>query len=535
MTLDQIARMFARLMTALLVLVMAAAARAETPPDQRPYLRIETGMHTAAIPSVSVSADGKLLATGSRDKTARLWSLPDGKLLRTFRVPIGSVNVGRIYAVALSPDGRLLAVGGYLSGDASERIFLFDTMSGALVRRIGALPDVVHELVFGPGGRVLAAGLGNYGVRLWDIKEGLAPLLVVGGDYGSVYGIAFDAIDKMVVTSSNGYLRLYQVATEPRPLVRLLKEESTSTGEPLDVAFSADGQKIAVGFAESTSLSLLDSSSLGASPGSIVDTSFASSGDLAIVAWSATENRLFAGGSYDDGNGTSPVMTWDSGGLGKPRALGGSLNTIHDLAPLPTGDLAWAAADPAFGLFSPQGESRFTRGPVTADLRDKHSGNFWIAPDGTGVWFGLKLRDEEPWRFDPLKLSFAPAPWRPWGFVEPNTDRLKIENWMNSARPKFDARALDLSQSEIARSLAIAADGKSFVLGTDWQIRRFDASGEQSLWDKPIAVPGIVWGVNLSSDGSIIVAAQGDGTIRWYRASDGEELLAFFVHVPDKR
>jgi hypothetical protein len=41
--------------------------------------------------------------------------------------------------------------------------------------------------------------------------------------------------------------------------------------------------------------------------------------------------------------------------------------------------------------------------------------------------------------------------------------------------------------------------------------------------------------VNLSSDGRLVVAALGDGTIRWYRADNGEELLSFFPHVDRKR
>ena len=45
-------------------------------------------------------------------------------------------------------------------------------------------------------------------------------------------------------------------------------------------------------------------------------------------------------------------------------------------------------------------------------------------------------------------------------------------------------------------------------------------------------MPGVVWAVN--TDGRIVVAALGDGTIRWYRLSDGEEFLAFFPH-PDRR
>ena len=69
------------------------------------------------------------------------------------------------------------------------------------------------------------------------------------------------------------------------------------------------------------------------------------------------------------------------------------------------------------------------------------------------------------------------------------------------------------------------------MLGADWNLRAFDRSG-QLLWRKP--VPGTVWGVNVSQDGRWVVAAYADGTIRWHRASDGSEQLAFYPH-PDKK
>jgi hypothetical protein len=58
-------------------------------PDQQPFLRIETGMHTAGINRIGVDAACSLLATASDDKTVRLWSLPDGKPKRVVRLPIG--------------------------------------------------------------------------------------------------------------------------------------------------------------------------------------------------------------------------------------------------------------------------------------------------------------------------------------------------------------------------------------------------------------------------------------------------------------
>ena len=47
--------------------------------------------------------------------------------------------------------------------------------------------------------------------------------------------------------------------------------------------------------------------------------------------------------------------------------------------------------------------------------------------------------------------------------------------------------------------------------------------------------PAVAWGVDFSADGEIVVVAYGDGTIRWLRWSDGEELLAFFVEPQSRK
>ena len=71
-----------------------------------------------------------------------------------------------------------------------------------------------------------------------------------------------------------------------------------------------------------------------------------------------------------------------------------------------------------------------------------------------------------------------------------------------------------------------------FVLGTAFRLRAYALNGTER-WNRQ--VPGDTWGVDLSLDGRIIVAAYGDGTIRWRRWSDGAELLALFVDAPTKR
>jgi hypothetical protein len=79
--------------------------------------------------------------------------------------------------------------------------------------------------------------------------------------------------------------------------------------------------------------------------------------------------------------------------------------------------------------------------------------------------------------------------------------------------------------------LAIAPDSSRFVLGADRSLRAFDAKG-QPIWRR--AVPSAAWAVNITGNGRLLIAAYGDGTIRWHRMDDGRELLALYV-LKDKQ
>ena len=97
----------------------------------------------------------------------RIWSLADGKLERTIGLPAGPGNVGQVKAVAISPEGALIAAGGWTritDADPQEQIYLFDRASGTLLRRIEGLPDTVFRLAFSPDGGRLAAVLGHGGL-----------------------------------------------------------------------------------------------------------------------------------------------------------------------------------------------------------------------------------------------------------------------------------------------------------------------------------------------------------------------------------
>jgi hypothetical protein len=52
----------------------------------------------------------RYLVTASVDKTARVWDLTSGKLLQVLRPPIGPGDEGKLYAVAISPDGETVSL-----------------------------------------------------------------------------------------------------------------------------------------------------------------------------------------------------------------------------------------------------------------------------------------------------------------------------------------------------------------------------------------------------------------------------------------
>ena len=104
-----------------------SATRADPPASPKPFPAIEAGMHTAIIRRIAVDRAGRWAVTASDDKTARIWNLASGKLVRVLRVPLGEGNEGMLFAVALSPDGALVALGGFTGPPGEPKaIYLFN-------------------------------------------------------------------------------------------------------------------------------------------------------------------------------------------------------------------------------------------------------------------------------------------------------------------------------------------------------------------------------------------------------------------------
>jgi WD40 repeat protein len=500
---------------------------AEPPAD--PILRIDPGMHTAAINRIAVDVRGRWLVTASDDKTARVWDLKTGQLQKVLRPPQGPGPEGRLYAVALSPDGTTVAVGGYTQFNDGKRaalgdhaLYLLDRATGRVLKRLGGLPDIILDLAFSPDGRYLVAGLGGHdGVRLyhsdaWD-------LVGQDTDYGDwSVGADFSRDGRLITASVDGYIRLYRVSNSG---LRLLAKQTVPGGkQPYCVRFSPDGRLIAVGFVDTPAVNVLDGLTLALryTP----DNQQEEAG--VTVAWSADNQTLFAS---HVANGMILIRQWPQAGRGTPRDTPAAENTVLNLRALPQGGVAFGATDPAWGLLDAGGHrTRFVAGPI-ADFRNRES--FQLAHDGRTVRFSYEQSGGSPARFDPehgLSLGEDTA----IALTAPRTEApgLAITDWKNTGQPKLNGTMLPLAPHEMSRGLAIAPDGAHFAVGTDYYVSLYDRSGIKR-WQ--VIAPGIAWTVNISGDGQSVVAASSDGTIRWYDIENGREKLAFFPHADRKR
>jgi WD40 repeat protein len=519
-----IARSLALLPALLFAVCANPAAMAQL--YEQPMLVVEPGMHTAPIRAVDVDAAGRLAVTGSDDKTVRLWSLTDGKLMRTIRMPAGPGNIGKIYAVAMSPDGDLIAAGGWTRWrtDAQEHpIYIFETRTGKMTARIAGLPGTTDSVAFSSDGRYLAAGLGGKGLRVYD-RDRQWTEAFRDTDYADrIFGATFASDGRLATASYDGKVRLYDRDFK----LAVPARKATGGNRPFRIAFSPDGSVLAVGYADAATVDLFDGRSLAPLPGPNVNG--LRNGNLESVTWSKDGKSLYAGGTYSDGAGKR-VLAWANAGRGERSTLPTGRTTISGLTALPGGALLVATQGPFLELFEPDGRSRWVHASPAADFRNQHD-VLAVSADGTIVDFGFEVWGKSPVRFDLRALKLSRDPPADHQTIRAKQAGLAIEGWRIGFSPTLDGKPIKLQQYETSRSLAVHPDGGRFVLGAEWSLRAIDAKG-QDLWQRP--GPGVVWAVNISGDGRLVVAAYSDGTIRWHRMDDGRELLALFV-LADKQ
>ncbi len=195
--------------------------------------------HTAWVYALAFSPDGRLLASGSGDKTVKLWDVTTGQELRTF-----AGHSKRVLDVAFSPDGRLLASGsgGFSATDVPQfEVRIWDVATG---RELWSLPhpEGVGDLAFSPNGRWLASSEGKT-VKLWDVSTG-QEIHTLAGHTEPVSVLTFSPDGRLLATGDHdNMVKLWDIPSG-RELRTLAGHTSKFLGI-MAITFSADGRTLA--------------------------------------------------------------------------------------------------------------------------------------------------------------------------------------------------------------------------------------------------------------------------------------------------
>jgi len=491
-----------------------------------PILRVETGMHTTLIRRVVVDSARNRLITASDDKTIRVWQMPEARLLTVLRVPIDEGHEGQLFGLAVSPDGKTVAAAGWTGWDWEREgsIYLFDVASGDLVKRYGRLNETISALAWSPDGLYLAVGLqGRGGFRV--LRADTGALVASDPQYNDkLLDIDFSAQGRIVTVALDGMVRLYAP-----PDFRLIGRRVIPGGaKPISVRHSPDGELLAVGYIDAPMISVASGRDL-----SLLyhpDTAgLANQANFSTVVWSSDGSLLYAGGDYK-GSGLTPLYRWSDRGRGPFQALPLLRNRITEIQQLPDSYIAFAAEDPAMGIVDPSGKVVAYRGPDIVNFSAART-DLHVSADGAVIGYPLSPDGSIRHSFSVLgggDQSTAVEPTAPVFPPRLTAPGLEIAGWQDGFEPTVNGKSPELDDYEMSRSYAIAPDGLSVLLGTEWAVRRLDRDAKE-IWNQKLSA--VAWSVNVSGNGRLALAALSDGTVRWYRMSDGKEILAYFPHA----
>jgi WD40 repeat protein len=196
-----------------------------------------------AIQSLAFSPDGKLLASGSKDKTCQLWSYPEGKPLNTIAGYVTGVQ-----SLLFTPDNQFLcmAVDKYIrvfklsgemvyshqfsqtqlwsmaynsttnqfsAGNYEKVAKTIDFNTGKVVKSFTGHTKNMLAVAFSPNGKYLTSGSLDQTVKIWDLASN-KELFTYTGHFGNIFSVCFTPDSKKLISASEDKtIRIWDVTT----------------------------------------------------------------------------------------------------------------------------------------------------------------------------------------------------------------------------------------------------------------------------------------------------------------------------------
>jgi WD40 repeat protein len=509
-----------------------------------PLLMLNTGGHMALIESLTFTPDGKQVVTASVDKLIRVWDWQTGQTIRTFRGQVGPGHEGKIYTMALSPDGRWLAAGGWMHQQCRGRcgeVRLYDFAAGKLVALLKGHTDVVDSLAFSPDSKQLVAG-GGFGdptaiiwdvesrqlvrrlvghkneiysvaftpdgtrvvtgsydttVKIWSVADG-KEIATLTGHNAKVFRVAVSPVDGTIASGSdNGEIRLWDGRTGA-PIRNWMQPGSN----PASLTFSPDGKRLLSGTGSYATDHHVHVWDVATGKEILV---YAKHDNIVVAAAISPDGKLVATGGFN-----GDVQIWDLQTGVTKRVLRGD------------GAANWAVAFSrdnqriAWGTIS-RYSAHNDRGPLTLQLRLPNANEALGRPEPLAAADAKNFFHARA-TYEGYALTHRPG--GTYGYSDAVLDLKKDGQTLASIERGY-------SDGYEHRGYSFTPDGQTFVsAGNNGTITAYDLQGKR-IGDF-VGHESDVWAATPSPDGRLLVSASADQTIRLWNLKTHELIVTLF-------
>ena len=479
-----------------------SSSQSPAPRSAPPELVIQTG-HSSRVNCAVFGPNQSWLASGSADKSIRLWDVNSGLELRALH---GHKNW--ITALAVSRNGELLASG---SNDRTVRVW--SVSSGRELLTLTGHQAVVDSVLFSPDDRWVISGSADNTIRIWDATSG-REIQTLKGHTAGVTALAMSDGKMLASGSADNSVRLWDPATWSSSLTL-----SKHTRKITSLNFSRDGRRLLSGSADG-SLILWDSITGR-------DRFIMKHSSAAVLASAFTSEEELLSVSAD---GT--IVSWDAGTGKEKRAVPGDSEA---------GEILFASLGNSRGLIASSKGSRSLQvrnvsdGKLVRTLTSHSAGFFSVAFSGDGRWLAAGTNDRTVRLWQVANGREMPrlaghAGWVNAVVFSPDNRLLasasnsgEVRLWDVNSRRQIHSEP---HNQEITHALAFSQDGKWLAAGGTGQIVHLLEVATKRTQDLP-GHTGEITGLAFIPNSSWLASGSTDKTIRLWDLNTGKVVKTF--------